>query len=273
LAATGFDYDDYAYAMTEWNGLLVLGGVFPHVGGVTAGHLASWNGSSYAELAGGTNDDVYALTTWGGNLVAGGEFTIAGGTPVNAVASWDGVAWTPLGTNALEIDHLAVMDGRLVATGEFVTPDLGTVLGLAVWSGSTWQALGSGGFIGNGLAEYNGDAYMLGAVRWANGRPTWGIARFSNIATAAAPMAGRQDVVALRSPSPNPFAAQPILPSRCRSPATRGSSCSTSRVAVCGRSSMVRRPQVCTSCAGTARMHAAWLHRPASTTLVSRAAA
>lgn len=81
----------YALA-ADGSGNLYAGGDFTVAGGVTANHVAKWNGSAWAALGTGTNYSINALAADGsGNLYAGGYFTTAG---------WRPVTW-PSGTAAL----------------------------------------------------------------------------------------------------------------------------------------------------------------------------
>ena len=83
------------------SGNLYAGGNFTQAGGITASHVARWNGSAWSFLGDvmfpGTNDDVWALSVDGaGNLYAGGDFTHAGGVSASRIACWTGSAWVHL---------------------------------------------------------------------------------------------------------------------------------------------------------------------------------
>src|SRR5204863_8884839 len=79
ISAQGSFTGEWAYALAEWHGLLVLGGEFSSVGDVPAAGLAAWNGTSYAQLGGGVKGIVNGLAVFEGDLVAAGDFTVAGG--------------------------------------------------------------------------------------------------------------------------------------------------------------------------------------------------
>jgi hypothetical protein len=114
---------------------LYAGGLFERAGGVTANHIAKWDGAVWSGLGGGmgpVNPWVGALTGFddgtGSALYAGGNFTTAGGVAVSRVAKWDGVAWSALGAGVNEsLDALAIFDDRagggpaLYASGHFST--------------------------------------------------------------------------------------------------------------------------------------------------------
>jgi hypothetical protein len=85
---------------------LFAGGSFDTAGSVPANSIAKWNGSEWAPLGAGLNNDpftssVLTLTAFddgsGQALYACGSFDTADGTVVNGIARWDGAAWSPLG--------------------------------------------------------------------------------------------------------------------------------------------------------------------------------
>jgi hypothetical protein len=86
--------------LTNFNGLLILGGQFTEVNGVTVNRVAAWNGSTWSALSGpaevGVNGDVFAVTAHWGFLTVGGAFTQAGGQAVSNIARWNGSAWSNL---------------------------------------------------------------------------------------------------------------------------------------------------------------------------------
>jgi hypothetical protein len=82
---------------------LCAGGSFNEAGGVPAQRVAIWNGSEWAGLGSGMDEDVYALAAVDADsrhdpaLYAGGDFLTAGGIQVDRFARWDGHAWADLG--------------------------------------------------------------------------------------------------------------------------------------------------------------------------------
>lgn len=81
------------YAMTQYNGDLVIAGYFDSVNNIAAKNIARWDGSSWSPFSSGlTNNlltgNVYALTVFQGDLYAGGAFTLAGGNPALNIARW-----------------------------------------------------------------------------------------------------------------------------------------------------------------------------------------
>jgi hypothetical protein len=156
------------YALTTLpNGDLVAGGYFTIAGGVSASHIARWNGTSWSALGSGMlsgpfgpSPSVHALAVLpNGDLVAGGEFTMAGGVSANYIASWNGTNWSALGSGMSgNVRALAVLpDGDLVAGG----------WNTALWNGTYWSAVVSGG-LGTDVRALttlpNGDLVVAGGV-------------------------------------------------------------------------------------------------------------
>lgn len=133
--------DDEILAVAQWNGQVVIGGRFTHVGGVAANHIAVWDGTVWHALAGGANNSVHALTVWNGDLIAGGEFTAVDGALTAYVAKWTGTAWQPLANGLGNLaTSLAVYNGDLYAGGRFSSP--GSYI--ARFDGQAWSPCGAG---------------------------------------------------------------------------------------------------------------------------------
>jgi hypothetical protein len=84
----GSGTDGPVYALTVYNGQLMAAGVFVTAGGVAAGHIAAWDGSSWLPLSSGTDYWIGAITEYNGKLTAGGSFTSAGAVTASNVAAW-----------------------------------------------------------------------------------------------------------------------------------------------------------------------------------------
>jgi hypothetical protein len=137
---------------------LYAGGAFLTAGGITAKHIARWDGSSWSVLDDETQGIqggaiVNALKVFddgdGPALIVGGSFSFAGGAPASRIASWDGHTWTTLGSGTNGSVHsLAVFDDgsgpALYAGGVFTVAGGEAASHVARWDGSSWTALGSG---------------------------------------------------------------------------------------------------------------------------------
>src|SRR6516162_8278393 len=118
----------------DGSGNLYIGGAFTFVGGISANHIAKWDGTNWTALGSGVNSNVNALAIVGGTLYAGGLFTNAGGIPAYYVAKWDGTAWQALGSGMnTNVNALAVSGNELYAGGDFTTAGGVTVNYAAKW--------------------------------------------------------------------------------------------------------------------------------------------
>jgi hypothetical protein len=68
----GTGMNDWVYASAVYNGDLIVGGNFTNAGGVSANHIARWDGSNWYPLGLGINAKVWALASFGGSLYVGG---------------------------------------------------------------------------------------------------------------------------------------------------------------------------------------------------------
>src|SRR5690606_34199989 len=132
---------------------LYVAGEFATAGGVTVNHIARWDGTSWSDVAGGTNDDVRALHVFddgdGPVLYAAGDFTTAGGVPVQRVATWDGASWADpgVGRNHTVTTMTVHDDGggeALYLAGAFPAAGPGFLVDGAIkWDGENWYPLGA----------------------------------------------------------------------------------------------------------------------------------
>lgn len=132
--------------------LFVAGG-FTSAGGAPANQIARWNGTSWAALGSGLNNNVFALAVFddgsGAALYAGGWFTGAGPVTANRVARWNGSSWAAVGSGCDDpVLALGAFDdgsgSKLYAGGSFTIAGGTPANRIALWDGSSWQALGSG---------------------------------------------------------------------------------------------------------------------------------
>lgn len=107
---------------------LYAGGHFTRAGGVTARHIARWDGSEWSAVGSGMGGEVESLVSYnpgsGPVLIAGGWFGTAGGLPASRIARWDGTAWSPMGAgfNATIGELTVFNDGNgpaVYASGQF----------------------------------------------------------------------------------------------------------------------------------------------------------
>jgi hypothetical protein len=148
--------------------LLYVGGEFSTAGGVTANHVAMWDGRRWSALSGpagtGTSYQVLALRVYddvgGPSLHAGGDFLRAGGTPFHNVARWRGAGWSGLdGPSGIGIGPGTIL------------PDEVFVSALAVWDDGGGPALYAGGRFktAGGLASRNIARWLCTGQVFADG--------------------------------------------------------------------------------------------------------
>jgi hypothetical protein len=160
------EFNGIVYALTVFDDdgsgpnppTLYAAGSFTNAGGVPAGRIAKWNGSSWSPLGQGMNATVFALAVYdadGGGpyppaLYAGGSFTVAGDTTVNRIARWNGTSWSRVGNGVSStVFALTVFDedndGPLLpalhAGGLFITAGGTGANRIAKWDGSAWSPL------------------------------------------------------------------------------------------------------------------------------------
>jgi trimeric autotransporter adhesin len=137
--------NDWVYASTIYNGDLIVGGKFTSAGGVSANHIARWDGATWSPLGLGVNSKVNALIVHDGLLYVGGEFTEAGGIPMNFIAIWDGTQWLDdLGDMGSIVTSFAVYNNNLIVGGYFDDADGLIVNCITEYTSNGWAALGTG---------------------------------------------------------------------------------------------------------------------------------
>jgi len=139
--------------------VLLAGGRFLTIDGVSALNIASWNGSAWSPLGGGLTrtsgiSQVFHMTSWddgnGMALYVGGSFNRADTSTVVAdVAKWDGTSWSAMGDGFdSAVQELRVFnDGSgeaLYAMGNFTHSGSTPIDHIARWNGSSWEPVGDG---------------------------------------------------------------------------------------------------------------------------------
>lgn len=131
---------------TDENNNVYVGGDFTMAGGISANHIAKWNGYSWSTLGSGLNGRVESIWIDGDDVYVGGEFTIAGGKSAAHIAKWDGTTWSALGSGTDDFVFALVTDvnHNLYAGGFFKTAGGVVANGVAKWDGNAWSALKNG---------------------------------------------------------------------------------------------------------------------------------
>ncbi len=130
---------------------IYVGGYFTAVGGLSASHIARWNGRNWSPLGSGiAGGAVFAVAASGSNVYVGGAFDTAGGVSVRKIAKWDGRRWSGLGsgigTGSVNdtVFAIAVQGNSVYAGGIFSSAGGVSANNIARWDGSRWSALGDG---------------------------------------------------------------------------------------------------------------------------------
>ena len=131
-------------ALTVHNNMLVAGGGFRSINGVSAKNIARWNGQDWHALGEGitgADASVICLEVFNGDLYAGGFFDYAGGAESRGVARWDGTNWHDLNTESFPFYIPFVMRSfgdRLVVAGYFDCDPDPSGLRVCAWDGAEW---------------------------------------------------------------------------------------------------------------------------------------
>lgn len=137
--------NDWVYASCIYNGDLIVAGKFTSIGGVSANHIARWNGTAWSPLGLGVNAKVWSLAVYNGKLYVGGEFTMAGGQAMNFIARWNGSAWSnSAGDMGSIVSSMVVYNNKLIVGGYFTDADGTPANYIAQFNGNNWSSLGSG---------------------------------------------------------------------------------------------------------------------------------
>ncbi|HJY63269.1 MAG TPA: T9SS type A sorting domain-containing protein [Ignavibacteria bacterium] len=169
------------YAITTFQGKIVVAGGFTQAGGVPVRNVAMWDRATSTWSPMGTNlginagDTVRALEVYNNELYAGGFFSAGSG--VSNIARWNGSTWVLAGSSADgEVSALKVFGAALVAGGEF--NNIGKCI--SSYNGSTWTQIGDG-FEGSGshvfaLTIYNSNLVAAGRFENSGSTPLHNIA-------------------------------------------------------------------------------------------------
>src|ERR1043166_756037 len=177
----GSIYRPHVATLALLNGELYAGGIFLTAGGITANHIAKWNGTNWSAVGSGMNNGVYMLAAAGSDLYAGGDFTTAGGSSANHIAKWNGTGWSALGAGMNSVvSALAMLGSDLYAGGTFTNAGGIVANGIAKWNGSSWSALtpglvkkdSSSTLYVSSLSVSGSDLYVGGSFRTAVGTIT-----------------------------------------------------------------------------------------------------
>jgi len=166
---------------------LYAGGFFTRAGGVPAGYVASWDGSTWSSLGSGLHSTGYCLAEYRGDLIAG-SVVWAGpqeGSWGDLVSRWDGSNWLPLGNGTLVppfpngVRAMADLGGLLIAVGQFQSAASDPASNMAGWNGSAWSRFGLGlNAPAYAVIGHRGSIYVGGDFTRAGNKVSLHIARW-----------------------------------------------------------------------------------------------
>lgn len=175
---------------------LFAGGTFTTAGGQFVSRVASWDGSAWAGMLGGTDGTVRAFAVRedpeGPELCVTGIFNNAGGAPMANAAKWNGQSWLPFANSPDSVglafgDWESAAGSQLVLGGSFTKVGGKPALRIALLDeGESWQPVDSGlngavratatADFGQGEELYLGGAFTHGQgtqlrriTRWSGG--------------------------------------------------------------------------------------------------------
>jgi len=140
-----------AMALAVYGDGVFVGGMFDVAGGVSANHVAYWDGTRFHALGDGVNGFVNTMTLVGSKLYVGGDFNEASGRIVNAIARWDieSERWSAVGSGfgragMARVRTIMPYGKWIYVGGEFSYAGSQAVNNIARWDGQQWHPLGSG---------------------------------------------------------------------------------------------------------------------------------
>jgi len=167
LAPADSGFDNYVYAIGNYDGDLIVGGYFLHAADLFAIKVAGWNGSEWYALNSIANGNpVLDFLEFDGNLYAGYYLP--------RLNYWDGAAWTevqPYLNSGVSGTIWAVVayDSAVIVGGSWVS-DTDQPSYIAGWNGASFDSVGDGinGQI-RAMAVVNGELVVGGYFTMADG--------------------------------------------------------------------------------------------------------
>lgn len=131
------------FAVTTYDGDLVIAGNIEEIDSQYVGGIARWDGMRWQPLGEGFDNWLHALVCYDGRLIAGGSFRDdpwdAG---FNHIAQWDGISWSGLGSGIApgsggSIYAMAEYRGELYVAGHFQAAGIRPSAHIARWRGTS----------------------------------------------------------------------------------------------------------------------------------------
>ena len=122
-------------------------GQFTSIGGVSANHIAKWDGTTFQPLGTGLNFQSNCLAVYNNELYVGGVFSTAGGVNAKSIAKWNGTTWSAVGGSVTGTNLNGIRDMKATTSGLVVVGDFDQIGGVnsnhvSKWNGTTWMNIG-----------------------------------------------------------------------------------------------------------------------------------
>ncbi len=170
----------YIQNMVSHDGNLYVAGQFSEEDGYIGNNIAMWDGTSWTNMAGGSNKRIFDLIMYNDELYVGGDFDTIGTVEANSIAKWDGTAWHSLDTVFKEdIFSLIVADFQIFDDKLYVAGGIPNVYGqscitVAEFDGNTWTCVSDGLFYGiKRFGVWNDTLIGGNNLHLVNGNPIW----------------------------------------------------------------------------------------------------
>lgn len=107
------------FDMIPYKGKVYIAGRFKKSEGNPGNNIASWDGTEWNDLDGGTDGQIFDLLIYHDKLYAFGGFTHAGGVSASQMACWDGSKWCGINHNftTAGISHAGIYNDTILVSG------------------------------------------------------------------------------------------------------------------------------------------------------------
>ncbi len=168
----------------EYNGILILGGIFLHtdIQNIARFENNKWKSmGEYQKNGLGLSGPGLSLINYDNEIIVGGNFLYAGEELVNNIAKYDNGSWSPVGDGFnSSVNILFEFNGDLIAGGSFTVSGDKNVHRVAAWNGQSWEQLGEGFELGTvtTLMNYDGTLIAGGTFTRSGGNDMYRIAQW-----------------------------------------------------------------------------------------------
>ncbi|PWH85644.1 Kelch repeat-containing protein [Brumimicrobium oceani] len=131
--------------LISYDSLLISGGRFNTIGGVTIKNIASWDGNVWDSMGDGLDSTVLHLEVHEDTLYATGEFMASGSnTNVQNIAKWDGSNWISFDSNIVfsTTGPMKSFQGDLLIGNVWNNISGIEMKGIARWDGTNYSSMG-----------------------------------------------------------------------------------------------------------------------------------